>query len=326
MVHIIKQDRIKEIYNELYNKNRVIAEFDFNKDIDAEKSDKFSINNEDGSLDFLYKEVRVLKPENYSRVHGEVKSTATGIELMPTFNDMTDNRVKRSHIITREGFKLSQVNSFRLDLSLEKKEIFYITISNKYSRDLYDRQSKNEIFLSGAEYDTPKRKTFMYQVGNKLIVRKYKGIAEIAKEIVPLYLSEKISFILNMSEGYIFQGNKKIRFTPVDFDPEEELYVSLVYNTDKSSDHQKKALVNSMSLLNDQGFIYFKPKKLQVISGRIIMVCIGTPIVQFYSDLNNEWVDLFDGQQLPINDLSLLRVKAVYGDKLLKLLLVEGGY
>lgn len=277
-------------------------------------------------MNFLYKEVRLLKPESYSLVHGEMKPTVTGIELLPTFNDMTDNRVKRSHIITKESFKLSQINSFGLDISLEKRDNFYITISNKYSRDLYDRQSRNEIFLSGEEYDTPERKTFMYQIGSKFIARKYKGIVEITKEIVPLDFPEKIGFGLNMSKGLAFLGDKKIKFTPVDFDPEEELYVSLVYNADKSADHKKKALVNSMSLYKDQGLIYFKPKKLPVINSRIIMICRGTPTVQYYSNLNNEWVDIFDEQQLLINDLSLFRVKAVYGDKLLKLLLVEGGY
>lgn len=323
MISVTRLNRINEIQKEIRDKYSVIKEIDFSKEIDIDKSDRFAINSEYGYLRFLYKDVKEVRPDEYSLVNGRMLAKDDSIELLPTLNDMTDNKYKRAHIIMSKGFKLNQVDNIQLDIKLEYKSCLQIMINNKYSQQLFERQKRKEIFLGSIDYDTPKRKLFSYQLGADLIVRKYEGLEEKLKIAVPFKHRENVNLELNLREGCAVIGEQKRLIPQVDFDLNEELYVSLFFVSEIESPNDKKVLVNSLKLHRNNGFIYFKPLELRNSNLKVFMLYKGASSVQKYSNKDNEWSVVHNEQQLCINNLNQLRIKMADGDQLFKLMLVK---
>lgn len=326
MISIIILNKINEIQSEINDKYKVIKAIDFSKEIDTDRSDEYVIDNEHGYLRFLYRDMKVVRSEDYSLVNGRMLVKDAGVELVPTFNDMTDNKYKRAHIMTSKGFRLNQIDVIKIDIQLEDKSSFFIMINNKSSQQLFEKQKRKEIFLSSKDYDTPKRRVFSYQLGADLIVRKFEGLTEKLKVTVPFNYEKNVKLRLNLKDGYAVIGEQKRLIPKVDFDTNEELYVSLVFNSEITVPYDKKVLIDSMKLCRDNGLIYLKPQKLQENrAAKVFMIYKGAPVLQYYSDMKNKWIDISNEQQLAVSNLSQLRVAMANGDQILSLMIVEEG-
>jgi|GEM_PF-7098982 len=321
----MKVNRVEELLNDICSENKVVKQIDFLNDIDVASSDKYCIDNASNGLRFLYAETRKFKHEDYSCITGSSVITNAGVELVPTLNAMTDNRVKRSHISENKGFRLEQEDFIYLKAIAEWDTNFFISIDNMYTRQLFERLQKKEIFLAGLEYDNPMRKTYTYQIGSSFVIRRYEQLNETDRKDIPIRREKNVELGINLAKGYLIIDGQKRLMPKVDFDTKEKLFASVIFNLGINEKEKRKMLVSAMGLGKETGFIYFKPYRIEEKFIQVFMIYSGTPKVQYLNSSKKQWIDITEESRIRVADLSLIRLAMNNWDCIHNLLITEEG-
>ncbi|KUO74771.1 MAG: hypothetical protein APF77_10940 [Clostridia bacterium BRH_c25] len=319
---------IKTTIKEIESKYKILKNMDFSKDLDLEKSDRFYIDKSQGYIQFMYKVLEIIEPDDYNLIYGEMSAIDGQIRLIPTLNDMTDNKVKRAHLLIEKKFNLREINVFDIKVKLNKNTYFFLTMNNDYSYELLQAQKEKRIFLAGEYYQSARRKVIYFMLDENIAMIEYEGLNQLYSYFVPLknaYYEDEINVIINFKDNIIRLGENKLYFKPsniVKYD--EPLYLSLVSNSKTTADCDMETFVSRIAYgTADSGYLYFNPI-ITVTNIRVLVICKGNPAIEYFSNSFNKWLTINDDGIINTEGREvMLRARLSTEDKIYQILIAQ---
>lgn len=313
---------------EIENKYKIIKRIDFNKDLDLEKSGKFYIDKSRGCIEFLYTVSDIIEPSVYNLIYGEMNTIGEEVRLVPTFNDMTDNKVKRAQLLLERKINPSDFIVFDIKVKLNANTYFFVTLNNYYSYELLKAQKEKKVFLAGDYYQSKRRKVMYFTLDANMTMIEYEGLNQSYSHSVPVKNSDyqdEISIIFNFANGSIRFGENKMHFQPSNIIKHDEpIYISLVCNSKTNADCDMETYVKRIVCgTADNGYLYFKPIAA-VMDMQVFVISKGSPTIEYYSNSLNKWLTINNGSLIKADGKEvMLRARLSTADKIYQILITQ---
>lgn len=323
---------IKKHNLELLEGKNVQYQLDLSKDIDKKKSDYYCLDETSSYLEFKYAPLYSIKDLKYINLFGDIVNENNILRLVPRVNFQIKDKVSRSSIIFEEPINNEKIDIILIKLKKGPSIDFYIQYGNKIFYEIMNKVSQNRADYSERNMHENEWKAIgilkdrSIQIGTRT-----KGIENYENyknyHAKHLGLNDSIELIININEGYLITkvNDRNIRIENKNLMMKSENYLSLVCNHNLLCDEllNKDCSLLNVSLGRATGYVYLEPINIKVAYARIYMMYSGFPVVQYYSESEDKWVDIPNGGKICCSNSLFLRIKMSLGERIYSLLITE---
>lgn len=317
--------KLESYYKDIYGKNNIIKELDFSNDIDIERSDRFKLKKQEGCLEFLCKDIAIVKPADYSIILGGLKEKEDdSVRLVSSLEKITGDSFMRAYSFINRKVLFDETDILFFDIERSNEFAFNIGFNN-YSRYKWmNKIRNNEVDFFGKNED---RISFMSTFArDKAVINLINRSGNKLVHTIDIQNTPSIQYTINLRENFIKLNEKKYR-TPIikSLSMERDYYINIALLPVK--EQEQIPWVNSKSIVygKEQGYIYFKFDLKDYVSKNIGIFCISSASLQIqaYSNMSKKWQDL-NQESCKIDHMDIqIRVKMKYGDRLYKILIAQ---
>lgn len=315
--------KVNAIKEKLMNDYNVLREIEFSRDIDMDESDKFYLNSEKGYLEFLMKVNERIRYENLNVLLGESINTEKGIEMLPTPASHVNLSYNRCMLLINRIFDLKRFNCIymnfdksigsKLQIIIGNKNYFNIINEiNKYGRNVWEKV--NSIDVKATSYHVDDDKFYITKLDR--LKKNTVGLTEVPN------IREQANLLIN-SRKYAKLNNVTTIYSLTNNFEDGHYCISLVCDIMEDSKSEGKTYINNLLLGDEEGFIYIKPLSLPTNSAEVFTICSGSPIVQYFSQEQNKWIDIVRSINIKDTRELAMRIKMKTGERIYSILLLK---
>jgi hypothetical protein len=327
----IMKHEIESYCKELYEKYNVVKEIDFNEDIDVEKSDRYVIDEESGSLEFLFKEVEKIEFEDYKLYRfGEFELTQKGIHLIPMIDIEIDDSIKRSQVFIKKPILVNRTPLVYVSFNTNKDAILCVRIVNQFFYDTCRASVEGKIpWNSELKQSNEFQRTEAYFSSSDVFIQQQAGLKKvyIERDVHSSFNSTSGNCVFNTQKGYLAIKEKKEKLYHKGIFQEQKCYMSISCNSIKPESHdisQPDAYIEEVIFAKEDGFIYLKPlKNLMNKKVQIMMLCSEEVIGQYYNQYQDRWIDVSCNETLQVKEMLRLRIYMNFANRIYNIFILE---
>lgn len=326
MKYGIMRRAYNDIIDKIFQKYNLIKEIDFNNDIEVEKSGKFIIDNEGGYLEFLFQKKEEITINDYTTIFGKMETHGEDVKMIPVLNDKFEDLSQKSvSLVLEKIFMQTEMDVIYIKFNKTKDSYFYFRPSNfAFYNAMHKLKSGNKNKNLYHSYIKDCKTIECIFKDDSVTIAKRVGLELDSNTAIRLPLSDNtIEFTINKRTGYVRAGNKKANIPFLSIIREEKMCIGLLSFVQDDVNLNETACIKSILYGTEYGYIYINTFEIQSKVVELIMISSGNPVIQYYVNESNQWVNITKNLDIHINGNTQLRIKMATGDKVYKIFIVE---